>query len=151
MLYRCILWCSTWVPHPWQRSYSISKANTTSTLPPELLCIHHWLIINYGENCSVLYICMFMYACVYSKEKPTFLIHTNGANKIVFSDHTHWKKISALYFDEKNPLCLWKHVQKIFQPDQIPLEVKWSLPYIIIYICKLCAVTFTVRTPNCHV
>ena len=33
----------------------------------------------------------------------------------------------------KKNFCLWKHVKKIFQPDQNPppppLEVKWSLPY----------------------
>ena len=43
------------------------------------------------------------------------------------------KKIPALYGAEKR-FCLWKHVKKIFQPDQTPppLEVKSSLPYRVV-------------------
>ena len=50
------------------------------------------------------------------------IIHMNGTIKTnYFSHHTlEYKKIPALYGAGKKNFCLWKHVKKIFQPDQTP-------------------------------
>ena len=48
---------------------------------------------------------MFMYACVYSKKKPTFLIHTNGAKKFIWS-YTLKKIFQPSIVIKKNILSL---------------------------------------------
>ena len=128
-----VVWWSSGVPHPWWRCFSTIKANSTRTLPPELLCVCPRWKINCGKNCSLLYICR-LCMVVFSKQITLLMhiiIHTNGTIKKITSGIIHWKKkFPALYGAEKN-FCLWKNVQKIIQPDQTPpppLAVKWSLP-----------------------
>ena len=65
--------------------------------------------INCGKNCSLLYICR-LCMVVFSKQ-ITLLIHT-------ISHHTLEEKKFQPSMVLKKKFCLWKHVKKIFQPDQ---------------------------------
>ena len=69
----------------------------------------------------LLYICR-LYMVVFSKQITLLIhiiIHTNGTiKKNYFSPHTlEEKKFQPSMVLKKN-FCLWKHVKKIFQPDQ---------------------------------
>ena len=61
-------------------------------------------------------------------------LSAGGAKKWLLASYIGKKKFQPSMV-LKICFCLWKHVTKIFQPDQTPppppLEVKWSLPYVV--------------------
>ena len=77
--------------------------------------------INCGKKCSLLYICR-LCMVVFSKQITLLIhiiIHTNGTIKKITSRIIHWKKKKfqpSMVLTKK--FCLWKHIKKIFQPDQ---------------------------------
>ena len=117
-----VVWWSSGVPHSWRRCFSTIKANSTRTLPPELLCVCPRWKINCGKNCSLLYICR-LCMVVFSKQITLLIhiiIHTNGTCTIwLLASYIGKEKFPALYGAEKKILSL-KTCKKIFQPDQTP-------------------------------
>ena len=132
-----VVWWSSGVPHPWWRCFSTIKANSTRTVRG--VC-PRWKI-NCGKNCYLLYICR-LCMVVFSKQTTLLIhiiIHTNGTiKKNYFSHHTlEEKKIPALYGAENFFLSLKtckKNIPAWPNPPP-PLEVKWSLLYILNDLC----------------